>query len=174
MYSIEQIKAFPQTAAGRKALIQALDKEPHILDLCFEEFFSTSLRTCQEISWTLTQIGGARPNMITPYIDRIIETLQNTKAHNAFVRNSIRIWQEMDIPEDYRGLIFDICYEYILDNGRQIAVRAFSMNVCVNICLQHPELKEDLLHALDLLESVEQDNFYFPHRCAVARKAINV
>ena len=160
--------SIPQNAAGRKALINAIEKDSAMLEDCFDDFFSPNLRKCQEISWILVQIGGARPDLIVPYFEKMFSALKDPKAHNALVRNTIRIWQEMHIDEDYRGIIFDICYKYFLDAKRQIAVRAFSINVCVNLCRIHPELKDDLIHALELVMSVKNDNFYLPYRCKAA------
>lgn len=174
MNAVQLLKSINQNAAGRKVIVSEIEKDGALLDACFEDFFSTSLRTCQEVSWILVKIGEARPHLIVPYFDRMFKALENPKAHNALLRNTVRIWQDMDIPLDYRGIIFDLCFKYMLDQGHQVAIRAFSLNVCVNICKQHPELKEDLSHALELLMSIKTDNYYFPHRCNEAVRELGI
>jgi hypothetical protein len=111
-------------------------------------FFDPNLRICQRAAWPVGDLGEKYPTLLIPYLPALIENLKTPK-HNAIMRNTVRTWQNMPIPEEFQGAVFEICFEYIIDPKIPIAVRAFSMTVCANICNDVPELKEELKIAIE-------------------------
>lgn len=140
-----------QTGHSRTITNQILDaiaKNPAFIDDLMACFFDANLRICQRAAWPLGDLGEKYPELIIPYLPEMIKNLAHPK-HDAIIRNTVRTWQYMKIPEAYQGDIFEICFNYIIDPKIPIASRAFSMTVCANICKDIPELKDELILAIE-------------------------
>ena len=90
------------------------------------------------------------PELIMPYVNKLIENLNQDQHHIAIKRNSIRILQFIEIPEDKTAELFDHCLENLNSVKEPIAVKAFSMTVLFNICKSFPELKYEVIPLLEL------------------------
>ena len=112
-------------------------------------FFDEDLRICQRASWPMCKLGIRNPDMLVPYIEPMLANLDSPK-HDAVVRNTLRVWAEMDIPETYEGEIYERCLEYISSPKYAVAIRAFAISVAAHIAMKYPELgqelREELLH----------------------------
>ncbi len=62
----------------------------------------------------------------------------------AVKRNTLKILQFVDIPEDLLGITADICFRLLNDGKEPIAVKVFAMTVIFNIVKKYPELNEEL------------------------------
>ena len=67
-----------------------------------------------------------------------------TAQHDAQIRNTVRIFEEIEIPEDLEGPLFEHCFGYLLDSKYATAIRAFSLTVLEKIANKHPDLKSEL------------------------------
>jgi hypothetical protein len=97
----------------------------------------------QKAGWVLSECADEYPFLIIPYFRNFIQKIQEPMASDSVKRNIIRVWQYVDIPEEYVDDIYTICFGFILSN-EAIAIRAFSMTVCCNIAKRIPELKPEL------------------------------
>jgi hypothetical protein len=112
-------------------------------------FFTDEYRVNQRSAMVVSACFDQHPHLLTKHIKRIIKNLEDRKLHVALKRNSIRILQEMQIPEELMASLFDSCIGFIIDPLEPIAVKAFSMKVCVNICRHYPELKQELIPVIE-------------------------
>ena len=103
-------------------------------------FFSESLQLCQRSSWSVLFIGLEAPWILQPYLSKMVDLLPQAK-HDAQIRNTIRIFEEIDIPMELEGPLFEHCFSYLMDLKRPTAIRAFSLTVLEKIANRHPELK---------------------------------
>lgn len=67
---------------------------------CFE---SDEYRLAQRAAFSVSIAARARPELIQPYIGVLISQLKRTDVHDAIIRNSARILQEVTIPEAFHG-----------------------------------------------------------------------
>ena len=86
----------------------------------------------------------------SPYYGTIIQHLA-TNPIDAFKRNTLRIFQTCDIPEEQEGFLFDTSLKYLKSLEEPIAVKAFSMTSARRIAEKYPELAEELLHQIEIL-----------------------
>ncbi|WP_259016257.1 hypothetical protein [Emticicia fluvialis] len=138
----------------------------HIADIigADEERFAVLMRIflqgtyvlTQKAAWVLSECAVRHPFLIIPYFRRFIDKLHEADASDAVKRNVIRVWQYTDIPEEYTGEVYDICFGY-LNSNEAIAIRAFSVTVCYNIARKLPELKPELRLTLEDLLLKNQD-----------------
>lgn len=146
--SIRDILLTEHSRAITDLILKELSSHPDRIDELMTCFFDADLRICQRAAWPVGDLGEKFPALIIPYLHAMIQNLSNPK-HDAIIRNTVRTWQFMKIPEPYQGEIFEICFNYIIDPKIPIASRAFSMTVCANICKEIPELKDELILAIE-------------------------
>ncbi|MEY3421409.1 MAG: hypothetical protein RIR48_1701 [Bacteroidota bacterium] len=128
-------------------------KHPDKIDELMDCFFESNYRICQRAAWPVGILGEKNPEIIISYLPKLITNLTEPK-HDAIIRNTVRIWQKMKIPENFQGEVFELCFNFILNPKAAIAIRAFSMTVCANIAKDIPELREELILAIsDQLEN---------------------
>lgn len=108
-----------------------------------ELYLHDEMRINQRASWAVGHIGEHAPDLIEPWLPKMIEKLSSPQ-HDAVVRNTVRIWQFIDIPEEYLGQVAELCFQYLGGAHYPIAFRAFSMTVLYNICLREPGLMNEL------------------------------
>jgi hypothetical protein len=106
-------------------------------------FLKGDATTIQRSSWIVSECAEEYPFLIKPYFKNLIDKLHEPNIHPSARRNIVRIWQFVEIPEEFIGEIYDICFRYLTGN-EAIAVVVFSMTVCLNITKYFPELKTEL------------------------------
>lgn len=102
----------------------------------------------QKAGWVLSECADKYPMLIIPYFRNFIQKLQEPFASDSVKRNIVRVWQYVDIPDEYIDDIYDICFGF-LNSNEAIAIKVFSMTVCYNIARKIPELKTELRLAID-------------------------
>jgi hypothetical protein len=129
------------------SIVTDIITNPHQVKELMDCFFADDWRLNQRAAWPVGIIGELHPEWMIPYMDQMIAILKRP-CHDAVVRNTVRLWQNMDIPETWQGDIFELCFGYITNPQTAIAIKAFSMTVCENISKNYPELKEELAVAI--------------------------
>lgn len=119
-------------------------------------FFHNEYRVTQRAAMAVSAIFDKQPELIQEYLGLLIDNLEDTKLHVAIKRNTVRILQFVQIPENQLSKLFDICCGFIISKKEPIAVKAFSMTIVYNVCKLYPELKVEILPTIeDLIENSE-------------------
>ncbi|MCE3226115.1 MAG: hypothetical protein K0S32_666 [Bacteroidetes bacterium] len=119
-------------------------------------FLNSDYRMTQRAAWPLGDHSLNHPELIKPHIPKMIKMLGEKDHHPAIPRNILRIFQEVDVPEKYRGPLLDMSLKFIMDISQPLAVRAFSITVAARICSGYEELKNELIIILDELKKYPQ------------------
>jgi hypothetical protein len=119
---------------------------------CFKElmdvFLADDYRLQQRSAWIVGHVSIKKPFLLEPYYKSIIERLSLPEISDTFKRNVVRVWQEVALPKVFLGEIYDCCFRF-LTGKEAIAIKAFSMTVCHKISQQFPDLKPELLTAIE-------------------------
>ena len=126
---------------------EAIGNEKALEDL-MECFFDDHYRLCQRAAWPVGIIGQQRPELIFPYLPKMIRALDNPR-HDAVIRNTVRTLQYMAIPEELQGEVYDKCFQYLSGVKYPPAIKVFSATVLANMAMEIPELKEELIIILE-------------------------
>jgi len=114
----------------------------------FEElmihFFSNEYRVTQRAAWIMTHCTEKRPHLINPYLAKMVDNLKDENIHVAVKRNTVRLLQNVDIPEDLMGTIADCCFNFLANPNEAVAVRIFSMSMLYELCKKEPDLAGEL------------------------------
>jgi hypothetical protein len=94
-------------------------------------------------SWAAMHAGDKRQDLLNPWIEKMLKHLSQS-IHSSVKRNFLRLFQEIVIPEKFRGELIEVCYKFVYSMQEPIAVRVFSLTVICNQVKLHPELKNEL------------------------------
>jgi len=115
-----------------------------LFDELMTHFYSNEYRVTQRAAWIMTHCVDKYPFLINPHLEGLVTTLEQPKLHDAVKRNTVRLFQAIDLPEALMGRVVDICFKFLLNVKEPVAIRVFSMQVLYNICLKEPELADEL------------------------------
>lgn len=121
---------------------------PDAISELMECFFSDNYRTCQRAAWPVGIIGKTHPEILAPFFGQMIRALDNPR-HDAVIRNTVRTFQDIELPEELSGELYDRCFQYLVDPKYPVAIKVFSMTVLVNISNKFEGLKEELAIAIE-------------------------
>ena len=123
---------------------QYIGSNQELFDELMTHFFSNEYRVTQRAAWVVSHCVDKYPFLIRPHLEKLVHNLGDKKIHVSVKRNTIRILQEVDVPEDLLGPLADYCFKFLLDPKEAAAVRIFSMTVLYNICKKEPDLANEL------------------------------
>jgi hypothetical protein len=84
------------------------------------------------------------PFLAKPYLKKFVSQLSDRRAHPASRRNIVRLFQFVEIPENVRGKLMDLCFQFICSSDEAIAVKAFSLHILENMSVIYPEILPEL------------------------------
>jgi hypothetical protein len=111
-------------------------------------FLADEYRVTQRAAWVVSHCADQYPKLIEPHLEQLILNLKN-QVHVAVKRNTVRVLQDVEIPEELLGETADICFNLMQSGEETIAVKVFAMTVLGNICVKFPELKNELIPLIE-------------------------
>lgn len=134
---------------------------------CFE---SDEYRLAQRAAYSVSIATQKRPELIRPYIGVLVGQLKRSDIHDAVVRNSARILQDISIPDEFHGELMDAAFGIIANRQIAIAIRTFCLTILFNLSKIYPEIQKELRVFLE--ESVEFEQAAFQSRARKILKKI--
>lgn len=113
-------------------------------DKLFDLFLHDEYRVVQRAGWPISYCVIAHPSFIGKHWKQLLKNLQKPNLHDAVKRNSIRLMQDIEIPEKYHGEVMNICFEYLASAKETLAVKVFSMKVLGNLVRLYPDIASEL------------------------------
>ena len=124
-------------------LANKIGADQEAFDELMELFLGDDYRVTQRAAWVLSHCVDNYPWLIEKHLERMILNLQK-QVHVAVKRNTVRVLQFIDIPEDLMGITAELCFGFLNSGKEPVAVKAHSMVILFNIVKKFPELKEEL------------------------------
>src|SRR5690606_15667769 len=117
---------------------------------CF--FIKTNdYRVPQRAAHVVSLSFDQNPELIHPYISRLIECLYDNELRSPLKRNILRILQFCEIPEKEKGKLYHKVFQLLISPDEDIAIRAFAMTVLYKISQDYPDLKPELKTAIQFV-----------------------
>jgi hypothetical protein len=105
---------------------------------------SKDIRLGQRAAWCVSWAARKKPEIIKSYIGVLVGQLKRTDVHNAVIRNSLRVLEDLIIPEEFHGEVMDACFIFIQKRDTPIAIKTFSLTIIFNISKIYPDIKNEL------------------------------
>jgi len=132
------------------SIVDDVGTDAQKFEVAMNIFLSTDYRMVQRISQSIGMIGEKQPQLIAPYLPRMVHLLRDAPI-DAVKRNVLRIFQFVNVPEAIEGELFDIAMKYLISRHEAIAIKAFSMTALRRICEKYPELTQEVIPTLELI-----------------------
>jgi len=117
----------------------------------FEQLIELAISDKQPYSWRaawlLSNCVGKNDKRVEDYVPEIISRI--TKAHDSQKRDLINVLRRIEIGEDYRGLVFEICISIWSRLNKIPSVRWSALRLALKITEKHPELYDEILLMTD-------------------------
>ena len=113
-------------------------------DELFHLFLNDEYRVVQRSAWPMSYCVDAHPALISKHWKALMDNLKKQNLHNAVKRNSIRLMQDIELPEAYHGEIMGLCFTCLESPKESLAVKVFSMSALANLARYYPEIKPEL------------------------------
>jgi len=123
-------------------IVNYIGHDPELFEELMNLFLKDDYRVGQRAAWVVSYCGRAHPELITPYIKVMLKNLDNP-VHDSVKRNTMRVFQNFDIPKSLQGLALKQCLR-LVEGNESIAIKVFSITILGNIAKQHPDLKHEL------------------------------
>lgn len=106
-------------------------------------FLHDEYRIVQRAAWPLSYCIIAYPSLIDKHFGRLIKNLHQPLP-DAVKRNTVRLLQQLQIPEELEGEIMDICFNYIASPEEAAAIKAFALTILQNLSKKYPEILPEI------------------------------
>lgn len=125
-------------------------------------FLDDEYRLAQRAAWSVSWAAQKKPVMILPHLNDLVSVLHKKNVHDAVIRNSVRVLQEIEIPEEFHGEVMDACFKFLEKPSTPVAIKVFALTTLFNLSKFYPEIKPEL--TLIIEDSLEHETPAFKAR----------
>ncbi|MCB0497589.1 MAG: hypothetical protein KDC79_15705 [Cyclobacteriaceae bacterium] len=140
---LEKALRHPLFNENVKEIVQFIEGDSSRFKQLMQLFFSDEYRVNQRAAWVMSHCVDKHPELLVPYLSQMIKNLYKP-TNDAIKRNTMRVFQQVELPEKLWGETLEKCFEYMESNSEPIAIRVFAMTVAYNISKDVPEIKNEL------------------------------
>ncbi len=117
-------------------------EQPHHFPVLWE-FSISAHKYAWRGSWVVDHINDKAPEMVAPYIPKMIEIVPALKSDGQ-KRHLLKIISMHPLSEDLPGDFVDFCFSILESPKEAIAVRAHAMQILYNLTQQVPDFGNEL------------------------------
>jgi hypothetical protein len=107
-------------------------------------FTDNEYRVAQRAAWSVSWASLKQPKLIEPHIKTLVAQLSKKNVHNAVIRNSLRVLQNINIPKKFHGEVMNSCFNFIEEPTAPVAFKSFALKTLGNLAKIYPEIKNEL------------------------------
>lgn len=126
------------------AIVEYIGGDPKRFAELMAVFFEGVYRPTQRAAWPMSVCAEKHPELLRPYLPKLVDQLRNGETHNAVRRNILRLLQYVEIPKRLAGKVYSHCLDLIADPNEMIAIHAFAITVASRIANSDPALMSEL------------------------------
>ena len=133
-----------QSKANTTSIVDYIGSDKERFAELMDIFLEGEYRLTQRAAWPISVCAETRPDLIGPYLNKLVDLLPRRDIHNAVKRNIVRLLQFIEIPKKIQGKVFSHCIDLINDPNEAIAVRSFALTVAGNVANGNADLLNEL------------------------------
>ncbi|MEO8085214.1 MAG: hypothetical protein ABI763_00245 [Bacteroidota bacterium] len=153
-------------------IIKYIGDDQKKFDALVSLFLKGEYRVTQRAGWPMSILAIEHPHLISKHLKKLLLNIEKPNLHNAVLRNTLRLLQFVKIPKSLQGNAVETCFRLFNDKKQPIAIQVFAMSVLGNLCLEHPELKNEL--KLSIEEQLPYGSAGFKSRAKKVIKLIRI
>lgn len=110
----------------------------------FYLFLNDESRVTQRAAWPLSFSAIAHPALMKNNFEKLIKNLHHPNLHDAIKRNTVKLLQQIEIPEECEGDVMNICFQYVESPTEAVAIKAFSLTILGKLAKKFPEILPEI------------------------------
>lgn len=107
-------------------------------------FLSPEYRLSQRAAWCVSFVADAHPQLVKPYLNRLVKLLFRNDVHPAVIRNSLRILQKVEVPEKLHGSLMQACFTFLESVTSPVAIKSYAIAILEDLSKQYPDIIPEL------------------------------
>jgi hypothetical protein len=127
-----------------------IGNNPERFSRLLDIFLHDEYRVVQRSAMVLGYTAEKYPEMVKPFLPKLVDRLYDSDIHVAVKRNVVRILQFIPVPEKLQAKVMNKCFDYLNDPIETVAVRCFSMTVLVKLAEKYPEIKNEISASINI------------------------
>ncbi|MBL0342030.1 MAG: hypothetical protein IPP71_14540 [Bacteroidetes bacterium] len=108
-------------------------------------YFSKEKVVAQRASWVVATAVMQTPELIDPFLKKLIQYLNQDGHHHAVLRNGVKVLEFITIPVANSGQAVSLFFRLLADPNQPIAIRCYAMTVLSKIAVEEPDLKQEIV-----------------------------
>ena len=106
----------------------------------------------QRGSYAMTVLHDRDKTTWSAFVPEFVRHLEKEGHHDAVYRNLYRSMADLPLPkdEDLQGALLEVCFEALNSAKSAIAIKVHALEVLYRLCLVWPELKNELVAAIQI------------------------
>ena len=133
-----------QSRARTQAIVDYIGSDPSRFAELFRVFDGGDRRMKQCAAWPMSVVAEKHPELLGPYLGKLVAQLPRNDVHNAVKRSVTRLLQYVEVPKRLHGKVFSLCVDLVADPNEPVAVRCFAMTAAARIAKTEPALRNEL------------------------------
>jgi|GEM_PF-213087 len=125
-----------------------ISDHPEYFGLLMKVALNDSTERSWRASWLVNKIQEKQPGLFEPYIDQVIDFIQQT-SDNSKKREFLRLLSLYPVPEEKEAAMLDYCVRQLTSAGEPVSVRVHAMQILFNISEKEPDFKPELIHLIE-------------------------
>jgi hypothetical protein len=133
-----------QSKALVNRIVKFIGNDPKRFAALIRIFIEGPYRITQHAARPLAYSVERHEPLVKPHLKTLLRFLKKPGIPDAVKRNTVRLFQFIEIPRVHHGTVVNLCFQYLADVKEPVAIRVFSMTVLCNIAMKNPELKTEV------------------------------
>ncbi len=127
-------------------------QKPELIDETFELALTGPERPAWHAAWILDGITDEKPQLASPYISRIVRSLDGLKTDGQ-KRHLIKLVIKLPLPEDevLLGMLCKTGFDWLENTCLPVSIRVHAMQLLFELSKKYPEIKQEL-HDLIIMQ----------------------
>ena len=144
MLNFAEIFAGGQSRLSTEVIAGFVGDDPRRFAELFKFFETGDPRQQQCSAWPMSVIAEEHPELVEPYLPKLLEYLPRNDVHDAVRRSIVRLLQFVTIPRRLKGKVYSYCLDLLDDPGQPVAVRCFALSAAVRAADNEPGLMNEI------------------------------
>lgn len=106
--------------------------------------FTNEQPLARRAAWTMGHCCKVHPILLDPHFNRLFELISSPDTHPSITRNTLLVFQTVEIPSDMTGRVFNLCFDKVDHPDQMAATRIYAMTILARICQWEPELSDEV------------------------------
>lgn len=146
--------------ANTERIAKLIDQDEKLFRKLMGIYFDLAdIELAKKAAWILSHSIRQYPQLINPYIKKLIKYIDKPGQHDAIKRNGLKALELTTIPEKHYGPLADICFRIVTSGKEPIAIKAYSIGILDKIGDEIPEIRQELKLVLQDLMPYESAGF---------------